>query len=65
MVDEVRIFCLCGRVPYAHIHKVDDGCPETRVRFSDLPTRNLTDENITYHIIEWRHKSLVPVSKGE
>ena len=23
------------------------------------------DENITYHIIEWRHKSLVPVSKGE
>ncbi len=23
------------------------------------------EENITYHIIEWRHTSLVPVSKGE
>ena len=52
MVDEVRIFCLCGSVPYAHIHKVDDGCPETRVRFSDLPTRNLTDEELDKELKE-------------
>lgn len=32
-----RLFCFCGRVPYAHEYSVTNGCPEKRVKFQDLP----------------------------
>lgn len=32
-----RLFCFCGRVPYAHVFSVTHGCPEQRVKFQDLP----------------------------
>ncbi len=39
--------CLCGRVPYGHRHEADQGCPENRVLFSDLPIVNdLFDEEL-------------------
>lgn len=46
MTDEKRIFCFCGRVPYAHVHKVEEGCPEPRVRFQDLPVRDISEEEL-------------------
>lgn len=32
-----KVWCFCGRVPYAHHHAKADGCPKQPVKFSDLP----------------------------